>query len=334
MTQSPPTLSIVMPAFNPTQARLGRSLGALRDLPVTAEVIIVDDGSAEPVAEQHAALLPPNARVIRLPENTGAFVARRIGAEQAKGRFIHFIDADDEVLPKIYSHLTAPADTLPDVLAFRTLTEQAGEKTQRGKPDTSHSLPTRMDRIREFLLFRYLFGLWNKIYRRDTVIRAYQTIGDSPRIDRGEDFFLQFFLMWEADSFRYVEEEGYLYCPNDGSVSRGTGPEAFRQRAKDQQNAFGIIRTFITDQPPSAERTEALRHLALRQFTAITGAYRNVLQPKDLEDLQSLAPEIEPYFLEYLPWVEDRMKSAAEIARLRAMTTTLREMLERQKAKG
>jgi GT2 family glycosyltransferase len=96
-----PDLSIVIPAY-----RTGRALDlTLRALakpaagPETFEVIVVDDGSEEPlrpVADAHQHL---PATYIRLARNSGRAAARNTGADQARGKRLLFLDSDSWPLP-------------------------------------------------------------------------------------------------------------------------------------------------------------------------------------------------------------------------------------------
>jgi glycosyltransferase involved in cell wall biosynthesis len=67
------------------------------------ELIIVDDGSAKPCGDD----LPRDAR-IRILRNTcssGVAHARNLGIQAARGRYISFLDDDDEYLPS-FLHMT------------------------------------------------------------------------------------------------------------------------------------------------------------------------------------------------------------------------------------
>ena len=90
-------VSIVIPAFN-----------ALRWLPETLasaasqslaglEIIVVDDGSTDGTGD-FVTRTNPHVRLIRT-DNRGCSAARSLGAEQARGEYIKYLDADDLLLP-------------------------------------------------------------------------------------------------------------------------------------------------------------------------------------------------------------------------------------------
>jgi len=98
-------LSIIVPAYNES-SRIGPSLEAivayLRGLPLTWELLIVDDGSrdntAEVVMKQIDGL--PEARLIGYHPNRGKGFAVRTGVLASKGQWIVFLDADLSTPPE------------------------------------------------------------------------------------------------------------------------------------------------------------------------------------------------------------------------------------------
>ena len=70
---------ILIPAFNEA-ARIGRVLAGVRAAEPTADVLVVDDGSADDTA---AVARAAGARVVRLPFNLGAGVAAQTGYKLA-----------------------------------------------------------------------------------------------------------------------------------------------------------------------------------------------------------------------------------------------------------
>lgn len=89
-------LSIVIPAYNPPIKHLRRIMDALKaqmaEYP-NVEIVVVDDGSADDLAWVREY---PNVKY-RRKRNAGAGAARNTGLGMAKGEYITFIDADDEI---------------------------------------------------------------------------------------------------------------------------------------------------------------------------------------------------------------------------------------------
>jgi glycosyltransferase involved in cell wall biosynthesis len=89
--ESAPEISVVIPVHDGGAPFLEclRSISASswRDF----EVIVVDDGSTESIGRA-AASFP--CRLVALPVNLGPANARNVGARQARGRLLFFLDAD------------------------------------------------------------------------------------------------------------------------------------------------------------------------------------------------------------------------------------------------
>ena len=97
----PPTLSIVVPAFNES-ARIGPSLQKvvkyLAEQHGPSELIVVDDGSSDDTAAVAESAVRDSGsietRVIRYEENRGKGYAVRLGLLEAKANIALFSDAD------------------------------------------------------------------------------------------------------------------------------------------------------------------------------------------------------------------------------------------------
>jgi GT2 family glycosyltransferase len=87
------TLTVVMPAYN-CRGMIARSLApliAMKERGEIAEIIVVDDGSTDGTA---AAAQELGARVLATGRRSGPAAARNIGAREAKGDILWFVDSD------------------------------------------------------------------------------------------------------------------------------------------------------------------------------------------------------------------------------------------------
>ncbi|GAA4809780.1 mycofactocin biosynthesis glycosyltransferase MftF [Actinomycetospora chlora] len=119
---SPNSVSVVVPVRDRPR-ELARLLAALRaTAPELGEVVVVDDGSADPEATVRAA---PGARVVRHATSRGPAAARNTGAAAATGALVAFLDSD--VVPEpgwlapLLGHLADPAVALaaPRIVAWQ-----------------------------------------------------------------------------------------------------------------------------------------------------------------------------------------------------------------------
>ena len=93
----PALVSIVIPCYNRAHFLHEAIESALAQTYSHREILVVDDGSPENIAEVVAAY--PKVRYIR-QENSGVSVARNTGLKQSRGEYLVFLDADDRLLPE------------------------------------------------------------------------------------------------------------------------------------------------------------------------------------------------------------------------------------------
>ena len=99
-------ISIIVPMYNAqrTIARCIQSAEAQSLRPF--EIILVDDGSSDGTVDTVNQLADRYDNIVILRQNhKGVSAARNYGIEQAKGEWISFLDADDELLPKALERL-------------------------------------------------------------------------------------------------------------------------------------------------------------------------------------------------------------------------------------
>lgn len=127
-------VSIVIPVYN-ASGTLGRALDSIlapRNLPAIKEIILVDNGSTDKsmeIAEKYAKRFPGLVKGIRI-QKRGASAARNEGAKLARGKYLWFIDADDEIAPDAVAEIwNTAAETDADIIMFSAVkTLENGEK--------------------------------------------------------------------------------------------------------------------------------------------------------------------------------------------------------------
>jgi glycosyltransferase involved in cell wall biosynthesis len=98
MTESRVTLSVVIPAYN-RAGIVGRAIrSVLAEGGPDVEVVVVDDGSDDETEAAVSSIHDARVRYVRI-EHSGVSAARNAGAAIARGRWLAFLDSDDEVLP-------------------------------------------------------------------------------------------------------------------------------------------------------------------------------------------------------------------------------------------
>jgi dolichol-phosphate mannosyltransferase len=111
-----PSLSLVIPVYNEAGNILplvGGSVEVLRALGRPFEVILVNDGSTDgtsaEIAEAHARW--PEARELRLTQNSGQAIALLTGLRAARGEFLAMMDGDGQNDPRDLPKLLAMVES-------------------------------------------------------------------------------------------------------------------------------------------------------------------------------------------------------------------------------
>jgi glycosyltransferase involved in cell wall biosynthesis len=114
--QSRPLVSIVIPCFN-AAVTVGSTIeSALRQLEVSVDIVVIDDGSTD-LSLEVARSFEPSVRVLTGP-NRGVSAARNRGIAETASEWIVFLDADDLVVPGTLSQRLQTAEmTGADVVA-------------------------------------------------------------------------------------------------------------------------------------------------------------------------------------------------------------------------
>ncbi len=106
-----PAVSVVIPAKN-AAAYIGETIDSALAQGDVIEIIVVDDGSTDGTEAIVGAFSDPRLRLMR-NDSSGVSAARNLGARNARGDWLVFLDADDRLRPEAVTTLLAAARTAP-----------------------------------------------------------------------------------------------------------------------------------------------------------------------------------------------------------------------------
>lgn len=156
------TVSVVIPSLNRPKIAVKAVNSVLAQTLKSIEVIVVVDGPDAATIEELQKIDDPRLKIESLPVNVGCADSRNAGVEIASGKWIAFLDDDDEWLPQKLEVQLAAAQKSPSplpIIASRYLI-----KAPEGEFILPRRLPEPNENISEFLFVRKsLFGLADSI---------------------------------------------------------------------------------------------------------------------------------------------------------------------------
>lgn len=111
--------SVVIPIYNKEHYIEQTIRSVLNQTCTDYEVIVVDDGSKDNSLALARKYESDRARIIA-QENQGVSVARNTGIQNARGKFIAFLDADDQWRPEYLATIQSLTDKYPESAIFVT----------------------------------------------------------------------------------------------------------------------------------------------------------------------------------------------------------------------
>ena len=171
------TISIIIPAFQCEKKLCATVAQVLQSNLPLAELLLVDDGSTDGTAALCDRLSEENETICCIHKpNGGVSSARNMGIEAAKGDYLWFVDADDDVQPIPENILSDVRAMMPDMVLFGMEFQYfRGAKLMKQEPQcVSRRMELQDGQLSaEFSeLFRknYLSPVWNKLIKRSVLI--------------------------------------------------------------------------------------------------------------------------------------------------------------------
>lgn len=211
--EAPPDVSVIVPSFNNGHL-LDRSVtSAFAAHGTRCEVIVVDDGSTDDTQQVLSRLGDrfPGLRSVR-QANAGMSSARNAGLALARGRYIQYLDADDELLPVDLSGVFASGR---DMVRLGVEEHTLGGQTitlVREEPDTTG--PEFLNR--SVAKGDFYTTCWAYVYRREWL----QSTGVQFEVGIiHEDALFTVEVMAQARSFGFDPAVAYRYIRRPNSTT-------------------------------------------------------------------------------------------------------------------
>jgi glycosyltransferase involved in cell wall biosynthesis len=129
-----PRFSVVIPTYNRSKAILPTLESCFKQSFDNFEVIVVDDGSTDDSLQVLSDVADTRLKVIS-QDNAGPAAARNLGMQQAEGKYIAFLDSDDQWYPGFLETADEMLEQHGDVLLYGQIIVDRGVDRYWVKPD-------------------------------------------------------------------------------------------------------------------------------------------------------------------------------------------------------
>jgi len=259
-----PFISVIVPVYN-VEKYLPRCLDSIlgqsfRDI----EVICVYDDSHDQSWNILQSYADRDDRVHILNKNTGCLSsARNLGIHEARGTFLSFIDADDELLPDAFTRIAPCFDTETDIVCFgvEEVVESNGKSFVR--ESGYFDLPFEGSaQINDQLRFQICWTVWNKMFRTDFVKNAGLTFPEHCQFE-DNPFTLNAFAI--CGKIFLLNEKLYRYFRHASSLSANAN-QGHAQSAFDYLRILEHMYEFWSKHQLFSDKLSLFQKICVRMF--------------------------------------------------------------------
>jgi len=218
-----PLVSVIIPTYN----RAGQVAEAVASVAAQTfrdfEILVVDDGSTDDTFEVLAAL--ECVRVLRHLRRRGVAAARNLGAAEARGEWLAFLDSDDLWLPEKLARQMAYLEARPGLLWCQTDETWVRKGVRVNKPASHRKVGGRI----------FLRSLERCLVSPSAVVLHRQLLADHGGFDAdlpaAEDYDLWLRLSWRYEMGLVDEPLIIKQGGHPDQLSAQWGLDRFRIRA-------------------------------------------------------------------------------------------------------
>lgn len=245
----PITFSIVIPAYN-AQDYVERCIRSVLAQPVSAQVVVVDDGSTDRTGEICDALAADERVTVVHQPNGGLCVARNEGFRRATGQYVAFLDADDFYIEGTLAEIerAISENGMPDVCVGRFAESyESGELHIDDIPlDASRITGKTTAEVLAYIQsIPFIYAPVRYFVRR--ALLAENELLFQPGVVHEDELWTPQ-LLCAAKSYACVEEPFYGSTTHDGSVMNSLNFKKLRDRM--------TVAAILQEKQLAAERSE------------------------------------------------------------------------------
>jgi len=213
-------VSFIVPFYNVEDVFFRRCIDSILPIQIPIEIIVINDGSREVELEPYIEYTSKDKRIQWIhKENGGVSTARNCGMKHARGRYLFFIDGDDEITDEFRQYLEMHiCEKDADWILFDSITHDVATKhtfPRRLFPNKNKDISDSSYRIEQDELLhlrvttKQLCECWGKLIKRESVEKY--GIEFPVGVLSGEDLIFNTRLMKVIRTVEYISIPAYLY---------------------------------------------------------------------------------------------------------------------------
>lgn len=215
-------ISIIIPVYN-AEKYLRKCIGSvIAQTCKDWEMILINDGSKDDSLAicQEYAEMDERIRVID-KENGGPSSARNKGLEEARGKYVYFMDADDWIeknfLESFFNLNLNPNDDNYDIIFQGFVRESSGGREDKSFAMNADTSIMSKEEIICRLYKEHVYGWsWCKLFRREIIDKYHLRFDESLRLWEDELFTTEF--LQHADKIKTINSHLYHYICHTESI--------------------------------------------------------------------------------------------------------------------
>jgi len=215
-----PKVSIVIPICNTGKYLENTLSSAVNQTLKEIEIICVDDYSTDNCREIIESFYKKDKRIVPIyhQENLSTSQARKDGALASTGKYIMFLDGDDELaLDACEVAYTAIERSCTDIVQFRTEIVNCANVPEARIASNLRLTEPCLERLEDENLVklcweeeRFHFQIWNKIYQGNLVREAFLEV-ENGSFPKAQDLYAFFIIAFHAKTYLGIENILYKY---------------------------------------------------------------------------------------------------------------------------
>lgn len=217
-------VSIIIPAYN-IAPYIGRCLESvlsqsLRDI----EIIVVDDGSKDNIAEIIKTYALKDERIKFIQKSNGGVTSARLaGIQGAEGEYIGFVDGDDMIEDDMFERLLNNAKQYHADISHCGYQMVFSNRIDYYYNTGQLKLQDNITGLKDLISGKFVeSGLWNKLFHRKLFYKLLQSNTMDTQIRYNEDLLMNYYLFKVSNRTVYEDWCPYHYLVRNNSATSVT----------------------------------------------------------------------------------------------------------------